>query len=59
VVEPSYFFEGAPGIGGKSKGGAEEAAWLAEPLANKTLKAFVRIKRPSVRHHLVRALDGK
>ena len=61
-IEPSYFFEGAPGIGGKGNGGAEEAAWLAEPLANKTLKAFVRIKSRSVRQavlHLVRALDGK
>jgi transcriptional regulator with XRE-family HTH domain len=60
-VEPSYFFDGAPGIG-KRNGGAEEAAWLAEPLTNKTLKAFVRIKSRTVRQavlHLVRALDGK
>ena len=47
-VEPSYFFDGAPGIG-KRNGGAEEATWLAEPLANKALKAFVRIKSGIVR----------
>ena len=38
-VEPSYFFDGAPGIG-KRNGGAEEAAWLAEPLANKSFRAL-------------------
>ena len=56
-VPVTFFFEGAPSVPGAAKGTAPSPAYVSDFLATREgltlIKAFMRIKKPKVRRHIV------